>query len=327
MNRFAKVFFLAGSLLAGAAAWANDYLPLAGDDLLRFVPMQSGESREMLITATQGNWKRFSDFLGLGENWVYTEAGDSRIWVYNPASGYGERMVDLAAPVGQTFLTPLGSCSRYATIADRAASLETPAGSFDQAIRVDFSGSCSHAGLRSVWFVAGIGPVQWSQASSFGLRYFLLAEAAVGEVLLPQASELIISATLPLGRIVLEDQPAIHAALSVHNPGPAPVELVFPSGQTFDIYIIDEAGQVVRQFSHGQLYTQALYSITLAPNASHSFGDVIDLVDNDGEALDVGTYVLRVELSGFATPEASVFRDEPIAIEAPLHVDRRIGLF
>ena len=326
MKNFAKVFLLCG-MAVSVTLQANDYLPYGAGDLVRFQAMNGSEQRESSILSTQGNWKQLSDFLGLGEKWVYTEAGDSRIWVYNPLSGYGERMVDMAANVGQTFNTPLGECNSQAVIAERGASVTTPAGTFNSTVRVDFSGSCDNEGLKSVWFVRGIGPVQWLQHSIFGPLYYSMDAAAIGDILLPKLPELSVSASFPMGRVILNDHDSINASLTLSNTSADDVELTFPNGQTFDIFVIDGEGDVVRQWSYGQMFTQAIHSITIAAGASHSFGTELDLVDDAGQPLEVGSYVLRIEMTGYSTPDASVFRNEPIAVEAPLHLDSRMYMF
>lgn len=326
MKFFAKVFLLC-AMAVSVTLQANDYLPYGAGDLVRFQAMNGSEQRESSILNTQGNWKQLSDFLGLGEKWVYTEAGDSRIWVYNPLSGYGERMVDMAANVGQTFNTPLGECNSQAVIAERGASVTTPAGTFNSTVRVDFSGSCDNEGLKSVWFVRGIGPVQWLQHSIFGPLYYAMDAAAIGDILLPNLPELTVSASFPVGRVILDDHDSISASLTLTNNSDQPVELNFRNGQTFDIFIVDGEGEVVRQWSYNRAFTQALQSITLAAGASQSFGDELSLTTDAGEPLDIGTYLLRIELTGYNTPDASVFRNEPIAVETPLHLDSRMYLF
>ncbi len=305
---------------------ANDFLPSGDDDLLRFVPVQSGEPVELLILNRQGNWRQYSDFLGLGTRWVYAESGNNRIWVFNPLSGFGELLVNLDAAVGQSFSTPLGPCNSQATIADRQTIVETPAGRFDNVIRVDFSGSCQQQGLEAVWFAPGIGPIQWSRRSEFGSRFFVLTEAFVDGLVLPVATELAISTTLPVDRIVIDDQPAILANVTLQNPGQEDIDLMFTSSKTFDILLFDANGELRRQYSLDRIYTPAVQFITVPAGGSQTFGDWLELIDDQGLPLDSGTYTLRIEIPGYRTPEQGPFNNQVIAIEAPLHLDRRISL-
>lgn len=319
---FAALIFLS----LQAAVLANNYLPSGNDDLLRFAPVQSGQPVEMLILNRQGNWRQYSDFLGLGTRWVYAENGNNRMWVFNPLSGFGELLVNLDAPVGQSFQTPLGPCSSVATIGERQATIETPAGQFNNVIRVDFSGSCQQQGLQSAWFAPGIGPIQWARRSEFGSRFFVLTQAFVNGQELPAPTELTISTTLPVNRIVIDDQPAILASMTLHNPGNQDIDLLFVNGKTFDILLIDQTGAVVRQYSRDRMYTMALQFITIPAGGSQTFGDWLELVDDEGQPLDTGTYTLRIEVPGYRTPEEGGFNNQVIAIEAPLHLDRRISI-
>ena len=56
--------------------------------------------------------------------------------------------------------------------------------------------------------------------------------------------------------------------------------------------------------------------------AAERFGGEIELMNQDGEPLDVGTYRLKLEIKGNLSPKGSVFESVPLSSEAPLHLDK-----
>ena len=76
------------------------------------------------------------------------------------------------------------------------------------------------------------------------------------------------------------------------------------------------------QWSVDRMFTQALQSMDIQPGAAERFGGEIELMNQDGEPLDVGTYRLKLEIKGNLSPKGSVFESVPLSSEAPLHLDK-----
>lgn len=58
--------------------------------------------------------------------------------------------------------------------------------------------------------------------------------------------------------------------LSVTNPAAEPVQLTFPSGQSFDFVVMDN-GREVWRWSGDQMFTQAIRTETLQPGQTQSY--------------------------------------------------------
>jgi hypothetical protein len=308
------------------AAKANDFFPYQENDFVTFQASNGGE-REMSVQRTQGAWTQLAGFLGLGQQWVYSEEDDNRLWVYNAETGYGELLVDLDGVPGMSFDSPLGVCQNSAIIDDRELTITTPAGRFEGVVRVDFSGNCADAGLGSVWFAPQVGVVRYTEQSIVGPVTFELSGASLGDTLLPASNEVSVAASFPVGRVFAAERGSMKVGLTVANEGSQAMELMFPSSQRFDVLIFDANDRLVRQWSANKRFTQAVEYVSIAPGASRFFGTDITLTTDTGATLDVGTYIMRIELTGYVTPDASVFSDQRMSIEVPLHIDGRMSTF
>ena len=60
-------------------------------------------------------------------------------------------------------------------------------------------------------------------------------------------------------------------ALQVTNNAERRVELVFPSGQTYDLAVMDSLGREVWRWSEGRIFTQSLQSRVLESTESFSY--------------------------------------------------------
>lgn len=83
---------------------------------------------------------------------------------------------------------------------------------------------------------------------------------------------------------------------AIRNQGAAPLTYNFSSGKLFDVWVRRGDAEVWRH-SRGQVYTQAVTSITLQPNETRRFEVTWDQKDNDGKAVGPGTYELNAQLT------------------------------
>lgn len=60
-------------------------------------------------------------------------------------------------------------------------------------------------------------------------------------------------------------------ALRVTNNADKRLELTFPSGQTHDLVVLDQAGEIVWRWSDGRMFTQALQNRLLASDETLSY--------------------------------------------------------
>lgn len=63
----------------------------------------------------------------------------------------------------------------------------------------------------------------------------------------------------------------VRLTLHVTNPGDAPLEIRFPSGQTHDFAVLDQAGREVWRWSAERMFTQALQTRALGIGESATY--------------------------------------------------------
>lgn len=80
-----------------------------------------------------------------------------------------------------------------------------------------------------------------------------------------------------------------------------PKQLMFGSGQMFEVSVTDEKGKEVYRFSDGKFFTLALVSKTINPGEALKWQDKWDMTDKDGKKLTSGKY--KAEISVMAAPE------------------------
>jgi len=93
------------------------------------------------------------------------------------------------------------------------------------------------------------------------------------------------------------------------NTTSEPQDLTFPSGQQFEVCIIDEDGEEVYRFSEGQFFTMAMTTKNLLPGEALHWQDVWNCVDKNGDKRDVGNYKLIVRIKAIVE---EVFEEELI---------------
>ncbi len=73
-------------------------------------------------------------------------------------------------------------------------------------------------------------------------------------------------------------------------------ELMFGSGQQFELTITNEAGEEVYRFSDGKFFTMALIYKTLMPGEILKWQDEWDMTNKDGEKLTAGNYKAEIKV-------------------------------
>lgn len=112
--------------------------------------------------------------------------------------------------------------------------------------------TCADAGVESEQYAANIGMVRRVVGSIAGPRKFDLVYARVGKQIID---------ALPHGRFTVSIGDGAILRLQVNSP--APVNLLFPTAQEYDLVLKDEAGNVVWKWSDGQMFAQAAHERTV----------------------------------------------------------------
>jgi hypothetical protein len=136
---------------------------------------------------------------------------------------------------------------------------------------------------------------------------FFLALTAVGRA----------SATKPPGLTVkLSTDKTIYRAgepvkitLTVTNKGRAAANLLFGSGQSYDINITGMNNKVVWHWSRNKVFTMAVRHVRLLPKQGQKYQSVWQQLDDSGQAVKPGKYFIRARLTSalqLASPKRTV---------------------
>ena len=178
-------------------------------------------------------------------------------------------LYDFAAPVGKSW-TPFagGECpAALARVESRDETIETPAGVFENAFVVGYSGSnCADAGLSREAFASRVGPISRESLTIAGPRRMLLQQASVdGRIIAGPGVAFSMSAHPVRFESPGDDRPPLNVVMTIANRSSEPIELNFMSGQRFDVAVRDEAGETVALWSATRLFPQITGSLEIGP--------------------------------------------------------------
>ncbi|WP_051569415.1 BsuPI-related putative proteinase inhibitor [Alkaliphilus transvaalensis] len=86
------------------------------------------------------------------------------------------------------------------------------------------------------------------------------------------------------------------------------VSLTFPSGQQYEIYIVNDGGEEVYRYSEDRFFTMAMMMKQLEPGERLSWKEVWNYTNKAGQKLTNGQYKVYVELKAMADDPGIVSR-------------------
>ena len=320
MNIYQKITLGLSTVLLSGTAAANNFVMTSPADYRSYKSSQ-GEVVSVGIIETMGaNWKQYSSFFGQQNQWLWVSNNGNQVYWLNESQEL-EMLLDSSDPVGTEYQVNIDGCTDKAVLSNKEASLLSAAGDFNDLVKLDFSGYCFDAGLKSAWFSPEVGLVKWTQDSVLGVVEFELEHAKVEGMTLPNQSGIELSAQFPIETVMLNQQKSVEASITLANHSSQTLTLDFTSGQTFEIYLYDDQDKLVTLWSSDRMFTQALHSMEIKPGEAERFGGELELKDLDGQPLDIGSYKIKIEIKGSLAPEASSFSHIPLSSESVLHLD------
>ncbi|WP_144392350.1 BsuPI-related putative proteinase inhibitor [Pleionea sediminis] len=329
MKGFTKVLASGVIVLASSATFANDFFNFSESDSKTFSSENGVESTVQVID-TSGNWKKFNQYLGKENQWIWSTS-NSQVLGWYSENGDRQVLVNFEDTIGTTYNVDIDNCINQATIASKGQTVVTLAGTFSDTVELTFSGdrSCAAAGISSAIFARGIGLVSYSRPiyGNIAFETTRLTSAIIDDVEYPIFNGIEVSAKFPAGRVLNNHIDKVSAYLTIENKSDSAQAFTFNSSKLFDIVIFDSNGVEVNRWSANKRFLMALQNVEIAAGESRTFGGDISLVNiNTGRSLDVGSYTIRIELAGTNKPEASAFDSVPFAVESPLYIDQRVSL-
>ena len=288
-----KKMILIAVLGASAVAAQTEYFPLHVGN--QWIYRSNIDVRQMEITRTgvfDGKQYALLRNAFSGDAWLrFSE--DGTLLAYDPGTGREQPWVAFATPEGESFETALDPCNRRGVVVSRKAKHSSPVGEFYEALRIRYpAANCADAGLESEIYGPYIGLVQRSHQTIVGPRVYDLIYARVGGVTVVSARE--VHFGLTLDQSVYAGQPLL-ARITLRHSQSGPIELTFPTGQTYEIVIRHESGEVVFRWSAGKVFTQAIRRMAFGP-VEHNWVESIRL-ERDGKPLPAGKYVAEAWLT------------------------------
>lgn len=218
---------------------------------------------------------------------------------YDPDRREEQLWYNFQVPEGQPYATFLpGVCCGQAVVYSRSSTYRGPIGEFDRALEMRYPG-VFQVGLERDLFLPYVGMVYRSIATGGpSMGSYDLIYARLGGVTVISARELAFSLSLdnsvyyanfmpPIdpGRVA----PVLRARLTLRNTA-EPIQLTFPSGQSFDFVIKNETGDVLYRWSDGKAFTMAIRTETFGPGEKNYVVEV-RLADKDGKPWPQGRYI------------------------------------
>lgn len=307
---------LSGLLLGATAAHAQDYLPLAVGDVRTYErggAFGALQHERTEVLRRSGVWYRFDSFLGLTNTWVAFYQGD--VYVWDDAAARAVKLFDFHAPTGRDYrvdLTAIPLGTGTMTLVARDETVAGGAGTFRDCVRFSFQPApgLADAGWGSIWFAPDVGVVQWSENSFAGPVPHTLHSATIGGTVYPQPQPVRGGLTVALQADKFEYAlpPLLPVAtlyanfkLTVDNQTGTPIQVTYPSGQSFEIEVSEAAtGRVVALWSDGRFFTQALRQGALS--GTTTIDQTLVLADRNGQLLPNGDYKVRMWLTTMGGP-------------------------
>lgn len=229
---------------------------------------------------------------GLGFETMYMRSDDSgKLLVYDERTGGEAQYADFTTPTGGSYRTTADPCNATAIVRARDAKLTTPVGEFTNLIHVAYpAANCADAGLDGDFFAPYIGLVKREGVTIAGPRAMELVYARIGDVTVLTAPEISFSMALDKTVYDVNGIPQMNARLTLRSTIPQPIELVWPSGQRFDLVIRNERGVEVARWSDGKAFTLIFGTEKFGPG-ERNYAVQLPLQDKQNNRLPAGKYV------------------------------------
>ncbi|MBI4874618.1 MAG: hypothetical protein HY822_08295 [Acidobacteria bacterium] len=289
---------IASLLAAGlASAAAPDYLPLAPGN--QWIYRAGGQTLTVEVLRIEGAYFVVRGFPN-GEVRLRRD-DDGTLYALDARGGRESVWAAFGAPDGTEYDTVIDPCNRRARVVSHSARYAGPVGEFRQeALHIAYPPSgCADAGITEEFYLPWVGLVRRTVTTIAGPVTYDLVYARLGGVTV--ISEPGLSVGLLLNRQVYYVNlmppvdprrvvPELTARLSLRNGTETPLEVVFPSGQNYDLEIRNARDELLHRWSDGRAFTMIFRRETLAPGQERNYLIAVPLGDKDGKPFPDGRY-------------------------------------
>ena len=190
------------------------------------------------------------------------------------------------------------------SVGSRNETVNTPAGRFEQCVRIDWQPNVTDAGLESEWFAPNVGLVRYTTRSLLGTIDHRLENAKVdGQSYPNERAQPGLTTLLHLDRYLYVtnrcgsptgSNPPMHlrATFKIVNHSSQDIVLDFRSSQVYDLVIRDENGNETWRWSANKLFAEVVWSRTISRGKQETLKENITL-RLQGGVLPAGNYTLE----------------------------------
>lgn len=317
MKHFAMTLVAGLSLIAGAVN-ANTYLNPAIGNIGLYGSDFYGETENNVVSAA-GGWYEYDNFMDAGSRWLSVSPSNEKVYVRSTRSGSGQLLVDFSNSVGTRYNVRIDNCSSVATLAEKVASLTTPAGNFSDVMRLEFNNRCREGGVENAWFAKGVGLVQWQNKIYIAPNMRVAAHvkslqgAKVGKAFYPALKGLELTGEIASTPVVLSNSAprTLNARFALVNTTGADLPYWASRGGLIQATLLNENGAVVNPYLDTGIYPADVLMNALKAGKVFEGTLRLPLQDSNGQALIAGSYQLRLRFKGnLSLPDAN---DTPVA--------------
>jgi hypothetical protein len=224
-------YLLGAALLCGA-----DFFPLQPRNEWTYRSEDGGATTTIRVATTPfatQDGRVFHRMIGYAAEplWVRT-LDDGKLAYYDEETGQDRVLTDF----GAEFAAEFRNC--------------TATGKPERPGVIIYTSSCADAGLEREVYQANIGLVERTEQTLAGPRTRKLVAAKVGQWTLGGQD-----GSLFQVQVARKDATTLTVTMRL-NAGPAPYQVTFPTGQTYDVVLRDPDGAVVWRWSEGQAFLQ-----------------------------------------------------------------------
>ena len=255
--------FIASALLLSAAvtsfAAEPDYFPLAVGNswVYRVTEGRFPDAQVVEVSGTAGfDGRDYFRVQFFGRAVYLRTASDGTLYEYDANAKREKVWIAFGSDTGRTFTTEIDNCTMSGAIQGKALKYSGPVGSFTNSLQVKFTQSCADAGIQSETFLPYVGLVEHVVDNIAGPRKYSLVYSRTG----------VTEVTTQEVRFSLSiDAASSLARLTLRNTTPAPIPLTFSSGQSYDLKIRNEKGDVVYVWSADKTFAQVFRTESFGP--------------------------------------------------------------
>ncbi|MDX2149503.1 MAG: BsuPI-related putative proteinase inhibitor [Bryobacteraceae bacterium] len=239
-------------------AWAADFVPLEpGNEWVYRNPALGDTFRVSVGLPVLLNDRVYHPLDGYTESRLLVRYNDRGDLVMVNEENYAESIVTSFTPLDRAWWQAHGrACDQEGQTAETREVYDGPAGPIRGVLRLRYrTHSCADYGTESELFAENIGMVQRVSTTIAGPRTYDLVYARVGRLIVEASAHTRFTVTVDQ----TQGSELLRATMRLQlEPASAPLKLVFPTSQEYEVVLRDEAGNVVWRFSDSAVFLQAL---------------------------------------------------------------------